>query len=71
MEVTRYIFQSPYSNQVQIGKPDAVSSQEAKSEDLQLKQTKIAPIGDSSVKTQDSTDAKATPKVEANLDTYV
>lgn len=26
MEVTRYIFQSPYSNQVQIGRPDVNSS---------------------------------------------
>lgn len=26
MEVTRYIFQSPYSSQVQIGKPDTSSA---------------------------------------------
>ncbi|MDO8453337.1 MAG: hypothetical protein Q7S59_02055 [Sulfurimonas sp.] len=25
MEITRYLFQSPYSNQVQIGKPDVVA----------------------------------------------
>lgn len=70
MEVTRYIFQSPYSNQVQIGKPDATSQKEANSERLQLDQPKTAPISNSSAQTQSSTDAKATPKVEANLDTY-
>ncbi len=30
MEVTRYIFQSPYSNQVQIGQPDTSSNSTSK-----------------------------------------
>lgn len=36
MEVTRYIFQSPYSNQVQVGKPDVSSAQETKGEEPQI-----------------------------------
>ncbi|MCF6309327.1 MAG: hypothetical protein L3J19_02465 [Sulfurimonas sp.] len=31
MQVTRYLFQSPYSSQVQVGRPDVSSSGEQKS----------------------------------------
>ena len=74
MEVTRYIFQSPYSNQVQIGTPDATSSQETKSEDFPSAATGQKQLSEipalKPVQTEKSTDSKVTPKVESSLDTY-
>jgi hypothetical protein len=77
MEVTRYIFQSPYSNQVQVGKPDASSSQETKSEDLKVdKRPSEAPLPKSMevqkpIEVQKSqTPEGSTTEPEVNLDTY-
>jgi hypothetical protein len=77
MEVTRYIFQSPYSNQVQVGKPDMSSAQETKGEEPQIIQQsagkRLADIPvPKPVQTQESTAAEPTlePEVEGNLDTY-
>lgn len=77
MEVTRYIFQSPYSNQVQVGKPDVSSAQETKGEEPQIiQQPSGKQLGDVAVpkaaQTQASTPSQATPEpvIEVSLDTY-
>jgi hypothetical protein len=77
MEVTRYIFQSPYSNQVQVGKPDVSSAQETKGEEPQIiQQSSGKELSDVAVpkaaQTQADTPSQATPEpvIEVSLDTY-
>ena len=71
MEVTRYIFQSPYSNQVQVGKPDASSTQETKSEDLKVdKRPSEAPLPKPVEVQKSETPKDAGNEPEINLDTY-
>ncbi len=77
MEVTRYIFQSPYSNQVQVGKPDVSSAQETKGEEPQIiQQSSGKELSDVAVpkvaQTQADTPSQATPEpvIEVSFDTY-
>jgi hypothetical protein len=77
MEVTRYIFQSPYSNQVQVGKPDVSSAQETKGEEPQIiqqpsgKQLSDIPVP-KAAQTQADTPSQTTPEpvIDGSLDTY-
>lgn len=68
MDVTRYIFQSPYSNQVQIGRSDVSSSSNSTSD----ASTKNNPVGNV---TNLDTVVEQKSKVAANpdkiLDMYV
>ena len=74
MDVTRYTFQSPYSSQIQIGKPDPTSKQEA-----QAQNTNSEFIGDMNKSTKDTqviqsinntTEVEPTIKSEQLLDLY-
>lgn len=71
MEVTRYIFQSPYSNQVQIGKPDVTSQKGVDVESFEAKEIKIPVSNQNSVDTQNNAKSETIPKIEVNLDMYV
>ncbi|MDD5399654.1 MAG: hypothetical protein PHQ93_00510 [Sulfurimonas sp.] len=69
MEVTRYIFQSPYSNQVQIGKPDTTTSQDKGGDMPQIIESTSKAANKASA-FEDSQTKGVTPKVEGSLDIY-
>lgn len=69
MDVTRYTFQSPYPNQVQIGRPDTSVKEDKNSDNSAVGKTQ-----DYSVKTNEAVqpkEVKPTVKSEQLLDTYV
>ena len=73
MDVTRYIFQSPYSNKFQVGRPDTtVKPQESSSEDV----SKLAQVANTSLQSaqnfQQTQIKEVTPTVntEHALDVY-
>lgn len=69
METTRYIFQSPYYNQIQIGKPEVTASKEKGDGGSQIIQStnKVANEASSFKASQIK---EVTPSVESNLDIY-
>ena len=70
MDVTRYTFQSPYPNQIQIGRPDpSVKQDESKSGDNPA----VGKAQNFSLKTNEAVqpkEVKPTVKSEQLLDTY-
>ncbi|MEK6659851.1 MAG: hypothetical protein AABY36_09245 [Campylobacterota bacterium] len=69
METTRYIFQSPYYNQIQIGKPEVTGSKEKGSGDSQIIQSTNKVASDAAV-FKASQIKEVTPSVDGNLDIY-
>lgn len=73
MEITRYIFQSPYSSQVQIGRPESSGSSEQKSTSNDSGVVKAANTVLSEAatfKAAQTQEVKATVESNAILDTY-
>jgi len=73
MDVTRYIFQSPYSNKFQVGRPDpTVKSQESSLDDI----TKLTQSANTTLQNaqsfQQSQTKEVTPTVDAkpSIDVY-
>lgn len=69
MDVTRYTFQSPYPNQIQIGRPDTSVKKDENSDNPAVGKTE-----DYSLKTTEAVQPKeVTPSVKSEqlLDTYV
>lgn len=68
MDVTRYIFQSPYSNQIQIGRPDVSSSSNSTSD----ASTKNNPVGNvTNLDTVVEQKSKVAANTDKILDMYV
>lgn len=74
MEATNYIFQSPYTSQVQVGRPDPSSTKESDTTTKNTaKETPVVAktIGEILQKEPQTTQQKVTPTITANsLDTY-
>jgi hypothetical protein len=66
MEVTRYLFQSPYSSQVQVGRPETSTSSNTSGADTQSNPVANVTSLESKV-TQESPKAEPADKL---LDTY-
>jgi len=74
MEVTRYLFQSPYSSQVQVGKPETSTSSNTK--DMSANNSPVSNITslESKVTQESQKTTQESPKaepLETLLDTYV
>jgi len=69
METTRYIFQSPYYNQIQIGKPDASASRAKESDTSEIIQSTNKVANEASALKATQT-REVTPRVDNNLDIY-
>lgn len=68
MEVTRYIFQSPYSNQVQIGRPD-VNSSSSSTNDASTKNNPVGNVTNLDAVVEQKSKVAANP--DKILDMYV
>ena len=72
MQVTRYTFQSPYPNQVQVGKPDTSSKSDDSSKNAELNSNTTNQTLQDAKTFEASQTKEVSPEVKANqlLDVY-